>query len=188
MKISVITPSCFRPHMFRDMCESLNRTTQGFDIEHIAVVDEDNQTADIATEYGCRLWYAPKKRGALRAWNDGLSMSNGDIIVPSGDDHYYHDGWLAYALESHWEKLGGSGVVGMNDLAYGENQVATMFLFDRQYCKDYMGGIFAPPHYRYYCIDSEWNEKAKQVGKFYRDMRAKVEHRHSAHGKRPRGS
>jgi len=74
----------------------------------------------------------------------------------------------------------------MNDLAYdGNTQLATMLLFDRQYCKDHMGGVIAPPVYKYYCVDSEWNAKAKSLGRFYWDERAKVEHLHSSHGKRP---
>jgi hypothetical protein len=73
----------------------------------------------------------------------------------------------------------------MNDLAYnGNTQVATMFLFDRLYCKKEMGGIFAPPVYNYYCVDSEWNEKAKLLGRFYWEEKSVVEHLHSAHGKR----
>jgi hypothetical protein len=74
----------------------------------------------------------------------------------------------------------------MNDLAYdGNKQLATMFLFDIDYCREVMGGIFAPPCYQYYCVDSEWNEKAKMLDKFYWDDRSIVEHLHSAHNKRP---
>lgn len=106
--------------------------------------------------------------------------------MPAGDDQIFHENWLDYALDSHDKHLQGYGVVGMNDLAYDGNlQVATMFMFDRPYCKEVMGGVFAPPWYHYYCIDSEWNEKAKLNGRFYWDSRSKVEHLHSAHGKRP---
>ena len=185
MKISVITPTCFRPLMFVEMCESLLETTKGYDVEHITVIDEDRQTYKLADFYSGVVDYSKVKRGALAAWNRGLEICTGDIIVPGGDDHLYHAGWLEYALESHKMRLGGYGVVGMNDGAYNENQVATMWLFDRQYCKDVMGGIFAPPVYTYLCVDLEWNEKAKMTGHYYRDMRAIVEHRHSAHGKRP---
>ena len=59
-----------------------------------------------------------------------------------------------------------------------------MWLFDRKYCKEQMGGVFAPPQYKYLCVDLEWNEKAKILGRFYWDERSKVEHLHSAHGKR----
>ena len=36
-----------------------------------------------------------------------------------------------------------------------------------------------------YVLTLEWNEKAKMLGHYYRDMRAIVEHRHCAHSKRP---
>lgn len=185
--ISVLIPTSGRPEMFGDMLVSLRDTTHGWDIEVIAVIDNDERALEIANLWDVHVVdYSLKKRGALRAWNTALFLSDGDILVPAGDDQIFHPGWLEYALESHRNKLGGYGVVGMNDLAYnGNTQIATMFLFDRQYCKDHMGGIFAPPMYHYYCIDSEWNEKAKLLGKFYWDDRSKVEHLHSAHGKRP---
>lgn len=173
--------------MLLNMRESLLRTTEDYDIEEIYVVDEDEQTRDYLTWVNVdMLDYSKEKRGALWAWNRALFHSDGDIIVPAGDDQVFHDGWLDYALESHQTKLRGYGVVGMNDLAYnGNTQVATMFIFDRKYCKEQMGGVFAPPMYHYYCIDSEWNEKAKILGRFYWDERSVVEHLHVAHGKRP---
>jgi hypothetical protein len=48
-----------------------------------------------------------------------------------------------------------------------------------------MGGVIAPPVYKYYCVDSEINAKAKSLNKFYWDERSIVEHLHSAHLKRP---
>jgi glycosyltransferase involved in cell wall biosynthesis len=184
--ISVVVATCHRPEMFTNMMVSLIRTTKDYELEVIAVVDEDAATKNIAITFNTILDFSPQKRGALACWNLGLSMSRGDIIVPAGDDQLFHPDWLKYALESHQEKLNGYGVVGMNDMAYDGNlQLATIILFDRQYCKDYMGGVIAPPVYKYYCVDSEWNAKAKALGKFYWDERSKVEHLHSAHGKRP---
>lgn len=187
MKVSILVPTAGRFELLVKMVESLERTTKRHDVEEIYVVDEDQQTKDYLCWRGVdMLDYSPKKRGALWAWNRALFHSDGDIIVPAGDDQIFHDGWLDYALESHQKHLRGYGVVGMNDLAYdGNTQLATMFLFDRAYCKNEMGGIFAPPMYHYYCIDSEWNSKAKILGKFYWDSRSIVEHLHSAHGKRP---
>ena len=186
MKVSIFFAVSGRPDMFNEALYSLYKTTRDFELDAVAAIDADTKSWDIATEYRIRTWYNPSRRGALQAWNDALSMTNGEILVPAGDDQIFHEGWLGYALESHREKLGGYGVVGMNDLAYdGNTQLATMLLFDRQYCKDHMGGVIAPPVYKYYCVDSEWNAKAKSLGRFYWDERAKVEHLHSSHGKRP---
>lgn len=185
--ISVFVPTSGRPEMFRDMLKSLRDTTLGYDIEVVAVIDDDLEAAEIAYEYNVDVIdYSNTRRGALNAWNLGLQLSSGEVLIPAGDDQLFHKNWLKYALESHQDRLGGFGVVGMNDLAYnGNTQLATMFLFDREYCTVAMGGIFAPPCYHYYCVDSEWNEKAKMLGKFYWDDRSIVEHLHSAHGKRP---
>ena len=187
MKISVIIPTCYRPVMFSNMLDSLNETTKGYDIEKIAIVDLDEETRAIAAERCDIVDYSTEgMRGGVYCWNRGLELSSGDIIVPAGDDQLFYPKWLDYALESHRDKLGGYGVVGMNDLAYnGNTQLATMFIFDREYCKQHMGGVIAPPCYRYYCLDSELNAKAKSIGKFYWDERAIVEHLHSAHLKRP---
>lgn len=186
MKVSILIPTCYRPTMFSNMLDSLEETTVGYEIETIAVVDEDFETKKIADSRCTISSFSATMRGALYGWNHALKLSTGSIIVPAGDDQLFYPHWLDYALESHRERLGGYGVVGMNDLAYDGNlQLATMFLFDRKYCQEVMGGIFAPPMYRYFCIDSEWNAKAKSLGRFWWDSRAVVEHLHSAHLKRP---
>lgn len=184
--ISVFVATSGRPAMFRAMLGSLYRTTQGQDVEVVAVIDADYEAWDIAGEFGCRVWFRQKKLGALQAWNDALTMTNGDLLVPAGDDQIFHPNWLEYALDAHRTRVNGFGVVGMNDLAYnGNTQVATMWLFDREYCKEVMGGVFAPPPYKYFSVDREWNEKAKMLGKFWWEEKSIVEHLHSAHGKRP---
>jgi glycosyltransferase involved in cell wall biosynthesis len=185
--ISIFVPTSGRPAHFRDMLKSLRETTFGYDIEVIAVVDADYESFEIAHDFYCDLVdYSPERRGALNSWNTGLELSQGQLLIPAGDDQIFHKNWLKYAIESFQEQLDFYGVLGMNDGAYnGNTQVCTMWMFDRQYCKDHMGGIFAPPMYHYYCIDLEWNEKAKMLNRFYWDERSVVEHLHSAHGKRP---
>jgi hypothetical protein len=185
MKISIVIPTCFRPEMFSNMLDSMEKTSAGYDIETIAIVDRDAETREVAKKRCTIVDYSDEMRGGIFCWNRGLELSSGDIIVPSGDDQLFYDGWLGYALESHEKHLSGCGVVGMNDLAYNGNvQLATMFVFDRRYCKDHMGGVIAPPVYNYYCVDSEINAKAKSLNMFYWDKRSIVEHLHSAHGKR----
>ena len=184
--ISIFIATSGRPAMFRSMLESLYATTQGYDVEVVAAIDDDYAAWDVAHELGCGIWYNQKRRGALQAWNDAFSMTKGNFLVPAGDDQIFHPDWLKYALESFRDNLDNWGVLGMNDLAYnGNTQVATMWMFNREWCKSMMGGVFAPPCYHYYCVDLEWNEKAKMYNEFFWDSRAIVEHLHSAHGKRP---
>jgi glycosyltransferase involved in cell wall biosynthesis len=185
--ISILAITAGRPDLFANMLNSLRSTTKNFDMELIAVIDKDSECERIAENYEADVIdWSVKKRGALWSWNRALQLSDGEILIPAGDDQLFHPKWLDYALESHRDRLEGYGVVGMNDLAYdGNTQLATMFLFDRKYCKEKMGGVVAPPVYHYYCIDSELNAKAKSLGRFYWDKRSVVEHVHSAHGKRP---
>lgn len=193
MKVSILIPTAGRAELLKDMIRSLNLSlihwSQNVDVEMVFVVDDAAESLKAIFDVSMTPFLvdmAWERRGALWAWNRALQLSSGDIIVPAGDDQIFHPNWLEYALESHKEKVRGYGVVGMNDLAYnGNEQLATMFIFDRAYCKNEMGGVFAPPMYKYYCIDSEWNAKAKILGRFYWDSRSIVEHLHSAHGKRP---
>lgn len=184
--ISIIIPTCKRPDSLKRMLESLYETTKGHEIEVIALVDEDVQSAEIVLERDCILDFSHHRRSVLSLWNKGLTMSHGELIHPAMDDLIYHKNWLEYGIESHKEKLDGCGLLGFNDLAYnGNTQVSTQFMFDIKYCRDYMGGVIAPPDYIYLCIDVEINEKAKMNRRFYWDERAIVEHAHSAHNKRP---
>lgn len=188
MKVSILLPTCgTRLELLDKMLHSLDDTVARNRYEVIAVVDESRDAVRLCMAYEVDvLDFSHTRRGALWAWNRALRLSDAPIIVPCGDDQVFHDGWLDFALESHHEKLNDSGVVGMNDLAYdGNKQVSTMFLFDRNFCKEAMGGIFAPPMLKYYCVDLWWNDKAKMLDKFYWDERSIVEHIHSAHGKRP---
>lgn len=188
MKVSILIATCRASHI-TSMIRSMLETTEGYDIEPVVVVD-DRDTLDMLMGYivpsKLVLDYSRTRRGALWAWNRALEISTGDVLVPAGDDQIFHKNWLDYALSSHDERLHGYGVVGLNDLAYdGNTQVATMYMMDRKYCKEQMGGVLCPPVYNYYCCDLEWNEKAKILGRFYWDSRSVVEHVHSAHGKRP---
>lgn len=185
--ISIFVATSGRPEMFRNMLKSLRETTKDYEIEIVAVIDADVKSYLWAAEYEVDVAdYSPERRGALKAWNRAFQLSKGQLLVPAGDDQLFHEGWLYWAVDSHWNQLGGYGVLGMNDLAYnGNTQVATMWLFDKKWCKDHMGGVFAPPPYRYYCVDLEWWEKARALGHYFWEERAKVEHLHSAHGKRP---
>jgi hypothetical protein len=168
------------------MLNSLEQTTQGWDIETIALVDEHEETKEIAEKHCTLVNFSPEMRGVGYRWNLGLSLSHGDIIMPGMDDLLFHAEWLDYAMESREHKLNGYGVVGMNDLAYDGNvQLAITYLVDRQFCKDHLGGVLHQPVYNYYCADSEINAIAKSLGKFFWDKRSIVEHLHPAHRKRP---
>lgn len=191
MLLSVILPTMNRLFLLEQTINSLVETTQNYNVELIVIIDEDKESVNFIIEHvstqinNLKVIYNHKRSGALSAWNQGLAISTGDMLFPAGDDSLFYGRWLDYALESHQEKLGGFGAVGLNDLAYDGNlQLATTLLYDRRFCKEILGGVIAFPVYHYFCVDSEINARAKNAGKFYWDDRAKVEHIHPAHGKR----
>lgn len=187
--ISIVIASSGRANLLRAMLDSLRETTKDHEIEVVFVLDGyifESVCSFLERIGGSHILdCSANKRGALLCWNRGLQLSTGDIIVPAGDDQIFHEGWLDFALASFREKLGGYGVLGMNDLAYdGNEQLATMYMLDRKFIKDHLGGVLCPPVYHYFCVDSEINAKAKSLGIFFWEKRAIVEHVHSAHGKR----
>lgn len=178
----------YRQSYLHQALRTLFDTAGDYKLDIIVVIDEDEDSNNFVLDNwkSIKVVFNPERTGALSAWNQGLKLAQGDILFPAGDDTIFHPGWLDYALESHKDRLGGYGCVGLNDGAYdGNRQVATTLLFDRQFCKDIFGGVIAVPVYKYYCVDLELNERAKLANKFYWDERAVVEHIHSAHGKRP---
>lgn len=188
MKVSILVATCGRWQMLDDMLSSLQGTIpEGVKAEVIAVIDEDVEAYKVAASYQVNIVdFSLKRRGALWAWNRALQLSSGDILVPAGDDQLFHPDWLKYALDAHRTRVNGFGVVGMNDLAYnGNTQVATMFLLDRKFIKEKLGGVLCPPVYKYFCVDMEINEIAKKHACFWWEEKSVVEHLHSAHGKRP---
>ena len=114
--ISVFVATSGRSKMFKDMLGSLIQTVHsGWELEICCVIDADYEAWDIARNLGLPVWFSPQRRGALQAWNDALTMTNGDFLVPAGDDQIFHPGWLEYALESHRDRLGRYGMVGDRD-------------------------------------------------------------------------
>lgn len=85
--ISILLATCGRPDLLREMLKSLRATTQGLELEVIAVVDESSECEKLLELYEADVIdYSPKMRGALWAWNRALHLSNGQYLVPAGDD------------------------------------------------------------------------------------------------------
>lgn len=187
MLTSILISSLGRPILF-DALNSLRKTTYGHEVEVILVQDILEPTVFKLLEQFDRyiVDYSKYQRGALASWNRALKLSTGDMIFPVGDDQKFHPEWLTRALKYHAEHLGGYGMVAMNDLNFdGEKQLGTTVMYDRQFCKDVLGGVAAFPVYNYFYIDNELNERAKKVGKYGWCKDAVVEHIHWSNGKRP---
>lgn len=188
--LSIILPT-MRQRVF-DVLEQYRKTTH-YPTEIVVVTENQALAVDIDQYlykksndiFRVKLVYHTDRLGALKAWNVGLEKATGKYIFPSGDDQWPYDNWFLKALGYHNFELAGYGMVGFNDLNLdGNTQVATTVMYDRQFCKDILGGVSAYEHYHYYCVDIELNERAKQAGKFYWAKDAIVEHLHCSNGKR----
>lgn len=200
MLTSILLPSYNRPALLKECLEAYLHTTCMHDMEFIVVVDESQEAYAVAMErlaawarnplLRFQVVFNERRVGALRAWNQALALSHGEMLHPAGDDQLPHDSWLDYALAMHRDTLGGYGCVGLNDLMnlpMKDNVpiVQTTLLFDRKFCKDVFGGVVAYECYSYLWVDVELNERAKRAGKLAWCEASVVEHRHSAAGKRP---
>lgn len=120
--------------------------------------------------------------GAIYASLDGvLGGKNADAFVLGADDLWFNPGWLEAALQK-LESIGGSGLVGFNDLHQNGAQLATHFLVTRDYCVERWGGVFVCPHYYSQYLDLEATIRAQQDGQFVYAPAAIVEHRHPGWG------
>lgn len=200
MLTSILLPTYNRPAMLRECLEAVVATSGENPLEIVVVVDESHEAHAVAGHM-LSLWAREPNRhftlsynlhrvGALKAWNQALALSRGEMLFPLGDDGLCHPGWLDYALAMHRDQLQGYGCVGLNDkmnlpMVNGAPIVQTHLLFDRKFCKDHFGGVVAFECYKYLWVDVELNERAKRIGKLAYCEASVVEHRHSAAGKRP---
>lgn len=186
MKVSIIYATRIRPDMLETSLTSLLETTQGYDLEIIVVVDRDIITYKRFKNDSriTKIVQNRKRLGPSHSWNRGLSISTGDIIVPASDDIIFEPHWLTKALQAHQDNLGGYGVVGINSRIHDVNILSGMYLFDRKFCKDHLGGVISPPHYRHMFTDKEIDAKTKAIGKFYGCAESVVTHVHPCENRR----
>ena len=182
MRSSLIIPT--RRLRIAHTLERLRMTTTGLDVEVIVVVDVDHLVANAAMRSGATCVFFPNYIGAIAAWNKGLALATGDILVFGADDLVFQQGWLEIALEAHQRDLGGYGLVGFNDLHRNGNEIATHYLFDRKFCREVLGGVMAYSCYEFFCNDTESNARAKRAGRFYWCEGARVQHAHPLLGLR----
>jgi len=190
--ISIVIPTMYRKELVLECSRRIFETTRQHNIELIYVVDEDMGTVKALIEYVTNLpetrgqiMFRARRQGRHKAWNDGMSKTQGNFFVHMGDDGMVQGDWLTIALDAHRDRLGGYGMVAFNDLNLnGDTQVGTHVLFDRKFCKEVLGGVMLVPHYKSFCPDLEFNERAKRAGKYYWCQNAVIEHMHSSNGKR----
>ena len=180
--LSVIIPSRTRPDSLRE-CLKLFRQTDG--IELIVIANNCQETYEVATEEGADIVknYGEPLR-PVAAVNRGAALATGKFLMGGGDDFRPQKGWLEAALKAHQEHLNGYGMLRLNDLVYDHDVDAGIIMFDRQFCRDHLGGCLVVPHYHHLFADKEAINRAKKTPHYYYCKESIVAHLHPSNGTR----
>lgn len=182
--ISVLFATTGRPERAELCVQQLRETTPGHDLEIVAAVDADDETAKRLEPLVDVLLYEDDFRGPAGAWNDCLRASTGDPVVLAADDLVWTPGWLDAALERLREFEGGWGLVGFND-GHWTADLSTHYLMSRRFIVEVLGGVVAWDCYPHSFTDAEANERAKAAGRYVWCEEAIVRHEHWIFGDRP---
>lgn len=177
---SVLLPTTGRPDRAERCIRNLRETA---DVEIIAAVDADPETADRIAPLVDVLDVSKEYRGCSAAWNVCLSHATGDPIVFAADDLAWGKGWLEAALAELAEFENGWGLVGFNDGHWGA-ELSTHYLMSRRFIVEVLGGVVAWDFYRHSFNDLEVNERAKRAGRYRWCESADVRHEHWLWGDR----
>jgi glycosyltransferase involved in cell wall biosynthesis len=160
---------------------SLLRTTEGHDLEVIAAVDADPDSAERLDELGCIVDYSETLRGNS-AWNAALKEAAGDPIVFAADDLEWQPGWLDAALHALSEHP--TSLIGFNDGHWGA-ELSTHYLMPRSFIVEVAGGRVAwGEHYGHSFNDAEMCQRAKRADRYHWCEDAHVYHKHWLFGDR----
>lgn len=196
MKVSVVIPSKGRPAQVAQCVKALFETTAGHDVEAVIVCDEDaafnstmtalaetfgNDEADRMARENLRWSWATLP--VIPAFNEGLRLSTGDVILPGNDDLDWGEGWLDEALAVLETLPDGDGVVGLNDLCPVKRNFSAFFIATRRWLARENGGVLFCPHYHHNFVDPEVCARAIASGRYVVAEKAVVEHKHPAWGK-----
>lgn len=176
--VSILLASTGRADMAENSVIDIRETTEDHEIELIASVDADPETASRIQSHVDVLDYSVTYRGSSQAWNDALSDSSGDPVVLAADDLVWHPGWLSAALETLSEFEDGWGFVGFNDGHSNGDDFSTHYLMSRRFIIEILGGVIAWPHYIHSFNDVEASARAKAAGRYKWCKDANVFHAH----------
>ena len=177
MRIAVLLPTCHRPAGLRRALQTLKDTAP--DLHPVVAAEaDDSQAPIIAKEFGATFTVCPEPyRGCGAAWNTALRAAmDFDAYFLGSDDIIFMPGWIEAVLRA-FEKLGGSGFVGINDCRKNaEKFCATHYLMTRDFIIDYNGGVAAAPCYACDYTDMEADRRARRAGKWIWAKDALVKH------------
>ena len=175
--ISILFPTCYRLEYLKSSYAALYETTKHLTPQFIFIVDEDQKSFDWLTANAPEqliLW-RDTMQGSLTAWNYALPYAAHDLLFMAGDDSEAQPHWLDYVLETH-QSMGNYGMVCINDASTFVGNLCTTPFYDKQFCRDYLGGVVVIPHYKRWATDNEMYERAVISGKYKWDLRAVIKH------------
>jgi hypothetical protein len=163
----------------------LRDSVTGQDLEVVAAVDHDPETAEKVGGLVDHLLYSDTYRGCSKAWNDCLAVSSGDPVVFAADDLVWERGWLDHALGELAGFEDGWGLVGFND-GHWDQSLSTHYLMSRRFIVEVLGGVVAWDFYKHSYNDLETCDRAKAAGRYRWCKDAHVRHEHWTWGTRDR--
>lgn len=175
----VLVPTIHRPDGLRRTLQTLKDTCNL--PASVAADPGDLQAQEIAKEFGAIFsWCDKPKLGGANAWNQAMKAApNYDGYFLGSDDIIFMPNWWDEVLKE-LEKLGGDGLVGINDGRWGKEKVyrmcATHYLVTRKFIIEHNGGVAASPFYRCDYTDMEANARARKAGKWAWAEDALVKH------------
>lgn len=177
-RVSVVMPTQARAEQAVRCVERLRQTARGYDLEVVAVADDDEVSAAALAPVADAVILTPGRVGPVAGWNLGAEVASGDVLVLGADDLWAFHGWVGEMLERMAEFPDGDGMVGFNDLAQDGDVLATHYAVSRRFAREHFGGVLVCPHYQSYYVDVEATARGKRAGRYTWAQNAVLEHRH----------
>lgn len=177
MLTSIIIPTLSRPMQLRRNVERLLETVKGMDTEVIIAAEVNKSSVAAMDGLPVKVLFQEGWQGSVAGWNRGAAVATGDVLVTGADDIWWHEGWLARALEAMRDT--GTCYVGLNDCIWnGKDGLVTHWAITRQGAIDCTGGCLHIPAYKTAWTDQEVKARMVRAGQFAWCPQAVVEHRH----------
>lgn len=165
MRTAALIPTLYRPQGLTLALQSLTYTAPEV-MPVIAREWDDFEAQSIGDRYGAIMALCELERaGCAYAWNVALKAApDYDAYVIASDDMEFLDGWYDI-VQSYLQKLGGSGLVGMN-AGWKKSDYSFFYLMTRDFMVEHHGGVAAVPLYQFWGVDTEACERAMRQGKY----------------------
>lgn len=184
-KTSLLLPSAYRSRrLWEAVTAAINSTDLPLEII-VGVVANDYDSIALAHRLPVIIdvrTFEEYNLGAVYAWNKLAKRASGDVFALWADDLVPGRGWLHAALDE-LDKLGGHGLIGLNDLSSDGNEYAAHWLADRAFIKNEFGGVMYPPEYKSWWCDREVTDRARAMGLYSWASGARVDHLNYTFGK-----